>query len=477
MSDLIERELREAFASRVDAVAPRIVDRLSSTDFHPRRTRARLLTKLGACGSVIAAAATAVTLGLTGGTPVAFAGWTATPSPASAAAVEAARSACGHAAASDVLASEARGPYTAIVFLKRDRPWQCVVKGSEAVVDLSTPYPLRAYSKVPADKVMVPLLSRRTFGKTLRRLNRFATTWSASRLLAVMTGPGSVSVALGIAGENVTAVTLTLKDGKQVHATVQHGWYVAWWPGAPMPGGAETTSIAVTTSSRTHSSRLPAAAGNGPYNLDAKGCFPGDACSVLVPLQLTPGIAPSVRRHFAIFSDTPAVKLSTLPRALRRMIEQGTFDDFAGSRSVIGEVQMQNGLSNGLDPAQTRGIKLNGSASIWFIPGTEGYCYQLELLHFAPGGLDVSDSSCSTIKQLLRTGYIQATPGGPLTYAIGGFVPNGNTTVAVHLDSGATRIIRVRHNTFVGHFESDPTTVTLKNAFGRTITEPVSTNA
>jgi hypothetical protein len=350
------------------------------------------------------------------------------------------------------------------------------VKGSKAVVNLSTSYPLRAYSTVPPSKVMLPLVSQRAFGNTLKRLKRFDTTWSASKLLAVMTGPGSASVALGIAGKNVSGVTLTLKNGKKVEATVQHGWYVAWWPGTSKPGGAETKTIAVTSSSGTHSSPLPAFAGKGPYRLNAKGCFPGDACSVLVPLQLTPGIAPSIHQNFAIFTDTPTVNWAAQPRKLHQMLESPSIGGIAGSRSLLGEVQMESGVSNGLDRAQMRGIKLSRNDSMWLIPGTEGYCEELAMLEAGPFGGNVSEGGCSSIKQLLHDGYITAVPAGPLPYAIGGFVPNGNTTVAVHLDSGETRIILVRHNTFVGHFESQPTTVKLKNASGRTITERVRTS-
>lgn len=480
MSDVTEHDLREAFAARVETVAPRIIDRVSHVDFRQSRRRVPLLTKIGATAGGIAAAATAAVLSLTAGTQVAFAGWTATPSTASAASVTATRTACGHVAAADVLASEARGPYTAIVFLRGDRPWQCVAKGPRVVVDLSTPYPLRVYSTVPSERVMVPLVSQRVFGKTLKRLNQssLAATWSDSKALAVMTGPGSVSIALGVAGNNVNGVTLTLKDGQEVRATVEHGWYVAWWPGAPKRGGGETTRITVTTSSGTHSSRLPASAGRGTYRLSGKGCFPGDACSVLVPLGLTPGVAPILRRHFALFTDTPAVNWSAEPHALRSLIEDSSFGGGAGSRSVLGEVQMENGVNYGLDLAQVRELRLGRNDSLWLIPGTEGYCEDLVLLDAVPGGGNLSESGCSPIQELLHNGYIQAVSGDGASYpySIGGFVPDGNDTIAVRLDSGATRVVQVRHNTFVANFQAQPAAVKFNDASGRAITEPVHTS-
>lgn len=473
MTDLFEREVRDAFAARVDAVAPLIIERLDTAGLKPRRRRIGMLRRIGAAGALLAAAVTAVVVALTAGTPVAFAGWTAIPTAAGSTAVAVARAACGHVPAGAVLVSEARGPYTAIVFLRNGRPWQCVVKGPRAVVDLSTPYALSAYAKVPAGKVMVPFVSRRVFGNTNRRLKQSAGTWSGDRVLALMTGPGSVSVALGIAGADVTGVTLALKSGERVHATVEHGWYVAWWPGAAKPGGAETTRITVTTSAGTRSSRLPATAGTGPYLLDAKGCFPGDPCSVLVPLGLSPGIAASVRRHFAIFTTTAPVNWSTEPRYMRSLIDNPSADFAAGSHSTIGEVQMQNGVSYGLDRAQTREIKLTANDSLWIIPGTEGYCTELVQLHAGPLGGNVSEDSCGPNEQLLHDGYIQATAGGPAPYTIGGFVPNANSTVTIHLKTGAARTVRVHDNTFLAHLQTAPATVTLKTATGSTITERV----
>jgi hypothetical protein len=478
MSDVTDQQLRDAFAARVEAVAPRIIARVTQTDFQPRRARVTVLTRISAAGGALAAAATAAVLALSGGTPLAFAGWTATPSPATPTAVAAARIACGHVPATDVLVSEARGPYTAIVFVRGDRPWQCVVEGSRAIVDLSTLYPLGAYAMVPTGKVMVPLVSRQAFGNTLQTLKQSGATWSTSKLVAVMTGPGSVSFALGIAGRGVTAVTFTLRNGSPVHATVQHGWYVAWWPGASTPGGAETTRITATTRTGTRSSPLsPLVTGKGPYRLSGnKGCFPGDSCSVLVPLRLTPGIAPSIRRHFAIFTNTPKVNWSTAPHGVHALIENLSAGGFTAGRNILSEVQMQNGISNGLDSTQTRGLNLSQDASMWLVPGTEGYCTLLVKLHAVAGEGNLSESTCGPISELLHNGYIQETLTGPLPYAIGGFVPNGNTTVTIRLETGATRIIAVRHNTFLTHLESQATTITFKNTSRRTITEHVRTS-
>ena len=54
---------------------------------------------------------------------------------------------------------------------------------------------------------------------------------------------GSLTYAHGHAGAPVTGVTLVLADGTRVEATVQNGFYAAWWPSK-----TDVISAAVTTS-------------------------------------------------------------------------------------------------------------------------------------------------------------------------------------------------------------------------------------
>jgi hypothetical protein len=50
------------------------------------------------------------------------------------------------------------------------------------------------------------------------------------------------SFADGHTGADVSAVALTLDDGTNVKATVDNGWFVAWWPSAHEVKSAEVTS-------------------------------------------------------------------------------------------------------------------------------------------------------------------------------------------------------------------------------------------
>jgi hypothetical protein len=66
-----------------------------------------------------------------------------------------------------------------------------------------------------------------------------ATKQRFRRLLA----RGVESDEVGMAGNNVAAVTLDLNGGLTVEATVHNGWYFAWWPTLDHP-----TAVQITTS-------------------------------------------------------------------------------------------------------------------------------------------------------------------------------------------------------------------------------------
>jgi hypothetical protein len=60
------------------------------------------------------------------------------------------------------------------------------------------------------------------------------------------TGP-EVTFVIGDAGAAVSALTLDLSDGTNVGATVQNGYYAAWWPSDSSLASAQVTSPAGVT--------------------------------------------------------------------------------------------------------------------------------------------------------------------------------------------------------------------------------------
>jgi hypothetical protein len=58
----------------------------------------------------------------------------------------------------------------------------------------------------------------------------------------------------GRAGRDVSAVQFVFADGSKVDATIQNGWYFAWWPALDYP-----SSVQVTAGSKTRTSPMPSA--------------------------------------------------------------------------------------------------------------------------------------------------------------------------------------------------------------------------
>jgi len=468
MSDVIEEQLREAFAARVETAAPRIVDRLSSVDFQPRRTRLRLFTKIAAAGGLITAGGVTAVLALASGTPEAFAGWTATPARVSEPSLASARQTCGIAPSTPVLAAESRGPFVSIVFVRGNDPWQCITRGSTALMQETTQYPARLYQAVPAGKITAPSLAMQAYGGAAKR--RIAALTRAEDLLfrrneagaetaklddqieAVKTGPEALISLTGTAARDVTAVRFVLADGKTVSATVQGGWYEAWWPGSSKPGGADAVRVEVTTHSGTRSAKI--AYGRLGGDIGSKRCATGAACSVFAPIVLKQGIASALTPHFAFLNNTPPSPVSSMPTVLRLMITN--------------PIRTHLYQSLGIDISQARVVQLSGGNVILILPGTEGLCETLADNN-APVVGHVAEGGCDDIQGVLDWGEFGvsfSSLGGSSVYTLNGLVPNGNKYVTVNMDSGAKLKVPVHDNIVYATFSTTPSSVTFKNAFG-----------
>lgn len=247
----IETELRTWMherAARVHA-SPEILE----TDYRPRtRTRSwRPRLAIGGGVAVVAATVTAV-LSLAGGASSAFAGWSATPTTASAAQLRTAESACGGARSGlSQQVVDTRGPYTIMVY---SGP-----AGATQTYDFCTdgPYFESSYSwntsppvTAPADQLY--LWSDDTAGDDEHPYGQM----------------------IAQAGAGVTAVNVTLTDGSAVTATVQNGWVVAWWPGT---GHVASAQLTTATGTQTQTFNYPCDIRNcngGPHGA-APGGEPG----------------------------------------------------------------------------------------------------------------------------------------------------------------------------------------------------------
>lgn len=425
----------------------------------------RAVAMLSVGGSALIALLVAGVVLLSSSPSSAFAGWSATPSRAGASSTAAAREACGNVAARSMLAADARGPYTAIVYTRGGSPWQCVTEGTQVFLNQSTEYPPSVVINPAAGKVTRPMISRTVTAPAKARVNalekrdieldkkyaRFVNSGYPRAFLhqddklqeeifAIETGPSSLTAVSGSIGSGVTGVTFVLGDGRNVRATVGHGWYLAWWPGSSRVSTPDPASILVTT---THGAKRVA------YDSSSLRRFYGpclvNACAGPGGLAVRAGFAENLERSFALFSNrnpTPVRDVAAI--------------DLTGFQAFAARVF-------GLDESQMREVSYGRTGSILVIPGNEGMC----VLRTYPPAIDIGGNGggCSHLSNALGQGVIVIADGSTLE----GVIPNGNKTVTAHFAAGRTVTVPVKDNTVLAVFNTAPKDVTYRTSSGKPI--------
>lgn len=219
----MENELRATLHRHAAAVPDDAIDRITALDYHPRTRRLiRRPVAVGLSGIAALAAAGGAALALLGSAAPAFAGWSPTPTAPATGELAAATARCRTSMPDSGLPlklSDTRGPYTFEVFATDRTRDTCLTGRSVLHTDgISAAAPVTA----PADQLMLE-------GDH-----------------ATIDEGGAYSIAEGRAGAGVTGATFTLDDGSRVQATVQNGWFVAWWPSAHTVRSATLTSTGGT---------------------------------------------------------------------------------------------------------------------------------------------------------------------------------------------------------------------------------------
>jgi hypothetical protein len=240
----IENDLRiwmQERAARVHA-SPEIL----GTDYRPRARRS-WRPRLAIGGGIAAVAGTVtVVLSLAGGATTAFAGWSAQPTTASPAQLQAAQSYCSANIPDPNTTTQqlvdSRGPYTIIVYAGPAGSTQtynfCTVGPGLQNASGWTSYP----PVTPAD------------GRLF--------LWSDHTATDDGQDYGTM---IAQAGPDVTGANLTLTDGTVVTATVHNGWAVAWWPGS---GHVASAQLTTATGTQTQKFNYPCdmrKCGGGPH--------------------------------------------------------------------------------------------------------------------------------------------------------------------------------------------------------------------
>ena len=252
MDKRIEDELRRALAARAAELPSEASSRLLAADYRPRSGLMRAALAAGAA-AVVAGALVAVSLaGLATETPRAFAGWSATPTVPSGDQAQRAKAACmsrladsgaiGHrqqtasgahrpwpipsitAGSWRVVVNDTRGPYSMILFAAaHDAAELSCFSGRQATpISIGGSFGTHRPPPVPAGHIS-PVSSGSTTTPPGEGSQHFSQ-------LVGRTGPG------------VIGVTLRLRDGTRVRASLANGWFLAWWPGTQRGTGTVVTT-------------------------------------------------------------------------------------------------------------------------------------------------------------------------------------------------------------------------------------------
>jgi hypothetical protein len=468
MSDTLEQELQAAFAKGLSSVSSDITERVRAIDYSPRR-RCRLVIPLAGGATVFAGAVVALVLLLlfSSGTPDAFAGWTAVPAVATAPELGQAEAVCGNVSANEVLASEARGSYVAIVYTLNSSPWECVTRAKTVFVNQTTLDPPSGFANIGDGNVTLPDVTiRKAFGAALKTedallqrdgaLNakqgqpgtnqkEIAGTRRTVRKeeYATVTGPDSLTAVSGAVGPRVTGVTLVLADGQRVNATVKNNWYTAWWPGV-RTHNAYPVSILVTSATGTK----PAAFSRRTLTRLFAPCLDLNGCGSTSTIKLKPISEAQIKSHFRIFRAVPPASERTV-RKLQIEHPEGAVRNNA---------------------AQARSVSFGHLGALVAIPLSNGVCLVIE-----PKGAAYCDNNAhSVISGLIVDSFVQDPPlSGIGSYWLVGLVPDGNSTVTIDLKSGRTVRLRVKDNLIFGKFKAAPTTITYAHP-QRTLRYPIT---
>ncbi len=214
---------------------------------HEQRTRRRWPLAIGAVGAASGTAALVSVLVL-GGSQAAFAGWSATPSYATAEQTAATQSSCQVDLPTLLaqgrwtqVAIDARGPYSMAVFESGTTLASCLTGPSFTTVQAES---------LTSDSAMVSASGGPAPGAAASPVGTLSSGGDIEQLLVSHfseAGNGPYTLAEGRIEPAVSAVTLVLGEGRDVTATTGSGWVVAWWPGGDDVTAAEITSASVTT--------------------------------------------------------------------------------------------------------------------------------------------------------------------------------------------------------------------------------------
>ena len=290
MTEQLEADLREALSRCASGIPSDAGARLRAIDYHPRRSRISPRLKVGTLAGAAVTTGTVLSVVILGGASPAFAGWTASPTAASASQTTSADASCQAQLASlaalsgsadgtpwTAVATDVRGPFTLVVYQDGSSDATCLSGPSLTAVSTS--------SGSSASESVSGSASGTGDGSGLSSISRVAGSGSDGIEQATVahldsTSDGAYTVIDGQLDADVTGVTLVRSDGEDIQASAGSGWFVAWWPGSLDATSAEiTTPGGVTTETLNTPAQPPLPSGSGSGSCDQNSPTGATTCS------------------------------------------------------------------------------------------------------------------------------------------------------------------------------------------------------
>ena len=249
MDTHVERDLRLALAARAAELPSDVSRCLLAADYRPRSGLARPALAVGGVAAVAGAAVAVSLVSLGTDTPRAFAGWSATPTAHRGSHVRHVQEAC-----SSRLPTSARIEHVQETASGPKKPWpmpRIAAGGWHAVVvDTRGPYTMILFTAARGAAELSCFSGRQpvslggsfaTHSPPPVPAGHVAIVSSGTTTTPPAEGSHHFSQVVGRTGAGVTGVTLTLRSGTRVTASLANGWFLAWWPGTQRGTATEVT--------------------------------------------------------------------------------------------------------------------------------------------------------------------------------------------------------------------------------------------
>ena len=280
MKQLLESDLREALSSKAASIPTQAHAGLHGIDYHPRTARTLPRVTVASLAGLAASTGVIASVVVLGSAQPAFAGWSSSPTPASALQTSAADTACraqlnaapGLPGTAEVrgwsqVTSDVRGPFTLVIYESGDNAATCLSGPSITMVSRSSPDGGSMSGSQSGGGAAGP-------GQGSSTITSGAGSGSIKHMTIAQlhsTSQGPFTLVEGQLDPGVRALTLVRSDGEHVQASTGNDWFVAWWPGDLDATSVEvTTAAGVTTQPLGRLPQLPT--GNG-------SCAPSSATS------------------------------------------------------------------------------------------------------------------------------------------------------------------------------------------------------